>query len=98
MRQTSLEKIGPLLEMLRANSALEEVRPTMFHLNGRDFVHFHDYSDGVVADVRLSKRVVRMPVSSPEEQAELLDQIDECLSSLDLRVRDRQRRQRDRRP
>ncbi len=92
MRQEALDQIAPLLAVLRANPALIEVRPTMFHLDGRDFVHFHDYSDGVQADVRLSNRTVRMPVTSAEEQAELLGQIDECLESLGDRARERGRR------
>jgi hypothetical protein len=94
MRQASLDQIAPLLDVLRANPALEEVAPMMFHLDGRDFVHFHDYPDGVAADVRLARRVVRMRVASAAEQAELLEQIDECLSRLESRVRDRERRRR----
>jgi hypothetical protein len=92
MREATLVLIAPLLRILRANPALSEVRPTVFHLDGRDFVHFHDDPDGVVADVRPAKGVVRVPVSSPEGQAELLDQIDECLSSVGSRTRDRARR------
>jgi hypothetical protein len=91
MREVTLAQIAPLLEILRANPALREVRPTMFHLNGRNFVHFHDYPDGVVADVRLVKGVVRMPVSSPEGQAEFLDRIEECLSSVESRACGRER-------
>ena len=96
MKQAALEQIAPLLDVLRANPALREVRPTAFHLDGRDFVHFHDEPGGVVADVRLTRGVVRMRVSTDPEQAELLERIDECLSTLDSRVRDRQRRDRHR--
>ena len=90
MRQESLERIAPLLEVLRANAALREVRPTFFHLNGRDFVHFHEYPEGVVADVRLTTGVVRLPVSSLLEQAELLERIEDALASLDTHARGRQ--------
>jgi hypothetical protein len=92
MRQASLDQIAPLLEVLRAHPALEEVRPLMFHLHGRDFLHFHDYPDGVAADVRLATRVVRMRVASEVEQAELLGQIEDCLTTLDSRSRHRRRR------
>ena len=92
MRQASLDQIAPLLEVLRAHPALEEVRPLMFHLYGCDFLHFHDYPDGVAADVRLATRVVRMRVASEMEQAELLGQIEDCLTTLDARSRHRRRR------
>lgn len=92
MRQVSLDQIAPLLEVLRANPALVEVRPTMFHLNGREFLHFHDYPNAVWADVRLTKRTVRMRVSSPMEKADLLAQIDACLSAADERARNRAHR------
>lgn len=111
MKRTALDRIAPLLDVLRAHPALREVRPTVFHLNGRDFLHFHviivsstgledryDEPGGVFADVRLTKGFVRMPVSSRSEQAELLERIDQSLSSLDSRVRDRQRRGRRRQP
>jgi hypothetical protein len=92
MRHTTLDCIAPLLEALRAHPALRETRPTVFQLNGRDFLHFHDEPEGVFADVRLTKSFVRAPVSSHSEQMELLERIDHSLSSLDTRVRDRQRR------
>lgn len=96
MRQAVLEQIAPLLALLRANPALVEIRPTAFHLDGRDFVHFHDERNEVVADVRLARGVVRMPVGTAVEQAELLGQIDDCLTALESRVRDRRRRKRER--
>jgi hypothetical protein len=97
MRQATLDRIAPLLEILRAHPALCEVRPTVFHLNGRDFLHFHDEPEGIRADVRLTKSFVRVPVSSRSEQLELLERIDQSLASLDTHVRDRQRRESQRR-
>jgi hypothetical protein len=92
MKRTTIDRIAPLLKMLRAYPALREVRPSAFHLNGRDFLHFHDEPEGIFADVRLTTGFVRMPVSSRSEQWELLERIDHTLSSLDAHVRDRQRR------
>jgi len=97
VKQATLDRIAPLLEVLRAHPGLSEVRPTEFQLDGRDFLHFHDEPDGVFADVRLTEGRVSMPVSSSSEQAELLERIDHSLSSLDARVRDRHRRGRQRR-
>jgi hypothetical protein len=92
MKRATLDRLAPLLEALRAHPALREVRPTVFQLNGRDFLHFHDEPEGIFADVRLTKGFVRLPVSSHSEQLELLERIDHNLSSLDVHVRARQRR------
>jgi hypothetical protein len=83
VKKSTLQLIAPILSVLRAHPTLHEVRPTAFHLDGRDFLHFHEEADGVFADVRLSKGFVRMPVSSEFEQSEFLDRIDEVLSSLE---------------
>ena len=98
MKQATLDAIAPLLEVLRAHPALSEVRPTEFQIDGRDFLHFHEEPGGVVADVRLAEGRVSLPVSSGAEQGELLERIDESLSSLEARERDRLRRGRGRRP
>jgi hypothetical protein len=92
MKRATLDRIAPLLGVLRAHPALVEVRPTEFQLHGREFLHFHDEPDGVVADVRLAEGRMSMPVSSRSEQAEFLERIDDTLLSVDIRVRDRQRR------
>jgi hypothetical protein len=92
MKSTTLDRIAPLLEALRAHPTLREVRPTVFQLNDRDFLHFHDEPECIFADVRLTKRFVRLPVSSHSEQLELLERIDHNLSSLDVHARDRERR------
>jgi hypothetical protein len=97
MRRTTLDRIAPLLEAFRAHPALREARPTAFQLNDRDFLHFHDEPEGGFADVRLAKGFVRLPVSSHSEQLELLERIDQILSSLDMHVRDRWRHPRRRR-
>lgn len=91
MKRRTLERLEPLLEVLRAHPALEEVRHATFDVNGREFVHFHEGSEGVFADVLLAKGRIHMPVSTPAEQAELLERIDRVLESLERRERSRQR-------
>jgi hypothetical protein len=85
----TLDRIATLLEDLRARSALRETRPGCFSLKSRAFLHFHDDPSGVFADVRLADDFVRMPVTSRSEQADLLERIDECLSTVETRVKDR---------
>ncbi|HKA21593.1 MAG TPA: hypothetical protein VKN18_25175 [Blastocatellia bacterium] len=82
MKSTTLDGIEPLLAVLREYSALNEIRPAAFHLNGKDFIHFHEELEGIFADVRLSKGRIRMPVSTQQEQAEFLERIEDTLSSL----------------
>lgn len=83
MKSTTLDCIAPLLGILRGYSALREVRPTVFHLNGKDFIHFHEEVDGIFADVRLSKGQARLPVSTHPEQSELLERIEDTLAALE---------------
>lgn len=85
MKASTLEALGPLLEVLRAHPALEETRPASFSLSGRDFLHFHENPRGIFADVLLAKGRIHMPVSTPTEQGELIDRIDQVLDSLALR-------------
>lgn len=92
LKESTQATLAPLLEVLRSNPALREVRPAMFYLDGSDFVHFHGEDEDVVADVLLTKGRVRMPVATQAAQAELLERIDDRLKSLDSRVRDHQRR------
>lgn len=93
---STLARISPLLEELRARPALRERRPGVFYLNSRGFLHFHDDPSGVFADVRLADEFVRLPVTSSSQQSDLLERIDDCLSSIESRSVDRGR-QRERR-
>jgi hypothetical protein len=96
----TLARIAPLLDSLRARAALREERPGVFHLKSRAFLHFHDDPSGVFADVRLADEFVRMRVTSPSEQSDLLERIDDCLSAVESRAsgRDRRRGRRGGRP
>lgn len=97
MKSTTLDYIAPLLAVLRGYSVLREVRPTVFHFRGKDFIHFHEGPEGVVADVRLSKGQVRMSVSTQPEQSELLERIEDTLSELESHSHAKQTGKRDRR-
>ena len=94
LKPSTLDSLNPLLDVLRAHPALREVRPAEFALDDKDFVHFHEDSDGVFADVRLKEGRVHMPVSSSTEQAEFLERIDRTLEALEVREEMRRRRTR----
>jgi hypothetical protein len=94
MKREMLECIAPLLDELRRHPALHEVCPAAFHVDGRNFLHFHEVAHGVVADVRLARGFLRLPVSSPAQQAELLGQIEDRLAALNAHSERRARRTR----
>ena len=86
LKASTLHSLSPVLDVLRTHPALREVRPAEFALDGKEFVHFHEDSDGLFADVRLKNEGrVHMPVSSPAEQAEFLERIDGTLEALERR-------------
>ena len=83
MRQETIENLAMLLIFLRSYEILSEVRPTNFHLNGKGFLHFHDESDGLWADIFLSKGRLRMPANTASEQADVIGTIEPTLDSLE---------------
>jgi hypothetical protein len=88
----TLARISPLLEELRARPVLRERRAGVFYLKSRAFLHFHDDPSGIFADVRLAEGFVRLPVTSSSEQSDLLERIDDRLSTIESRSTDRSRR------
>ncbi|RIL01669.1 MAG: hypothetical protein DCC71_17260 [Proteobacteria bacterium] len=89
-----LARIEPLLAALRARGVLHEMRPGVFYLKSRAFLHFHDDPSGVYADVRFADAFVRLRVTTDSEQADLLERIDDCLVSVEARTDKRRPRER----
>jgi hypothetical protein len=81
----TLARIAPLLDELRDRASLREMRPGVFYLKSRAFLHFHDDPSGIFADVRLSDDFVRLPVTTSSEQSDLLERIADCLSAIEAR-------------
>lgn len=81
----TLARIAPLLDELRARAVLREMRPGVFYLKSRAFLHFHDDPSGIFADVRLSDDFIRLPVTTNSEQSDLLERIADCLSAIESR-------------
>lgn len=88
----TLARIAPLLEDLRNYPMLNERRRGVFYLGSREFIHFHNDPDGIVADARLAKGFVRLPVTSRSQQLDLLGRIGDCLSATEARDNDRRQR------
>jgi hypothetical protein len=89
----ALARIAPLLAELRARDALRERRLGVFELKSCAFLHFHDDPSGIFADVRLAEGFVRLPVTSSSQQSDLLDRIDDCLSTVESRGTERRRQE-----
>jgi len=88
----TLARISPLLDELRARPVLRERRPGVFELKSRAFLHFHDDPSGIFADVRLAEGFVRLLVTSRSQQSDLLERIDDCLSAIESRAIESDRR------
>ena len=88
----TLARISPLLDELRARPVLRERRPGVFELKSCAFLHFHDDPSGIFADVRLAEGFVRLLVTSRSQQSDLLERIDDCLSAIESRASESDRR------
>ena len=73
--EQTLQKIEPLLEDLRRFEGLKEKRQGVFFLGKKEFIHFHELPEVIVADVFLASGRVRLPVTDRTEQLDLLDRI-----------------------
>lgn len=83
MKEATLEILSPLLIFLRSYEVLDETGDARFLLGDRDFVHFHEYSDGLWADARLSNGRVRVSVATASGQGELMELIARKLDALE---------------
>ena len=78
---TSLARLAPLLEQLRAISSLGERTPGSFYRRSAAFLHFHEDPTGLFAYVKLDlASFERFPVNTRAEQATLLRAVRLALS------------------
>ncbi|HEX6867032.1 MAG TPA: hypothetical protein VF122_07360 [Caulobacteraceae bacterium] len=69
----ALDALEPLLARVRALPGLKEKARGTFYRKSRAFLHFHEDSAGLFADVRLDgDDFTRLRVSTPEEQEALM--------------------------
>ena len=71
----ALDDLEPLLTALRTIGVLKEKKRGTFYRGGRAFLHFHEDSAGLFADVRLAQDFERIRVSTADEQARLLERV-----------------------
>jgi hypothetical protein len=75
----ALDRIAPLLDLLRTRTALKEKTRGVFYRGGRAFLHFHEDGARVFADFRPELDFGRLPVTTPAQQSALLRKIDTVL-------------------
>ncbi|MDO8290933.1 MAG: hypothetical protein Q7T44_17095 [Parvibaculum sp.] len=71
-RDDALNKLEPLLVELRLFNLLSERKRGIFYWRGRAFLHFHEDSTGLYADLRADTDFVRYPVQGPTQQRTFL--------------------------
>jgi hypothetical protein len=78
---SALTKLGRLLDLLRELGDLKERRPGIFYLKSQAFLHIHEDSAGIFADVRGKNDWERLPVNSVTEQNRVLNRVRALLTS-----------------
>ena len=72
-RPERLQALAGLLDSLRALPGLTERQTGIFYVKSRAYLHFHEDSSGLYADIRLGDAdFTRLPVASVDDQQRLL--------------------------
>lgn len=78
----ALEPLAVLVAYLRGRRELRERTPGVFYRGRSAFLHFHEDTAGVFADVRTLDGWKRLPVASPAQQEGLTDLVAQLLSAV----------------
>ena len=76
----ALSALGALLDEIRRGEGIVERRPGVFYRKGRAFLHFHEDSSGLHADMRSGAAWERVRVETRAERQALLSRLGEALS------------------
>lgn len=71
-RPDDLDALEPLLVQVRQMGVLVEKSRGVFYRGPKAFLHFHEDSGDLFADLRIGAEFERMRVTTAEEQAHLL--------------------------
>jgi hypothetical protein len=80
-RAEALDQLEPLLHALRAFDALKEKSRGLFYRRGRSFLHFHEDSAGLFADLSTGGDDQRFRVSTQRERAAFLKVVRAALAA-----------------
>ena len=76
--ETALVQLSALLDELRRRS-MRERKPGIFYVKSQSFLHFHEDTEGLFADLRAGDDFDRYPVNTEAEQAKFLAAVDRAL-------------------
>lgn len=68
----ALDRLDDLLAGLRALAGLKERKRGVFYWKSSAFLHFHEDSAGIFADIRGDEGWTRLPVNTPTERHALV--------------------------
>jgi hypothetical protein len=77
----ALDRLEPLLGVLRGKAGLKEKSRGTFYHGGRAFLHFHEHGAQFFADIRFGVDFERLPATTRADQAALVKKIDAALRS-----------------
>lgn len=84
----TLLQLRELLAGLRAIGGLREPKCGTFYRGSSAFLHFHEDSTGLFADVKIDGRAfTRFTVSSPADQRKLLELVSACIKKTEAHGR-----------
>lgn len=75
----TLDRLEPLLRILRGKPGLKEKSRGVFYRGGRAFLHFHEHGELFFADVRFTDDFERWPVTTRAERSALVKSLDAAL-------------------
>lgn len=68
----ALDRLERLLQEIRALDIATEKKRGIFYRGSVAFLHFHEFADGLVADLKQGGDFVRYPVDTRAQQATLM--------------------------
>jgi hypothetical protein len=74
-RPEALDRLEPLLAQLRQLDVAREKSRGVFYRGSKAFLHFHEDGDELYADVRFAEDFERLNVTTPRDQASLLERL-----------------------
>jgi hypothetical protein len=75
----SLQNVSELLQQIRLKEGIRERKIGIFYRKSKSFLHFHEDSKGIFADLSVGSDFDRYPVNTLTEWNTLLSAIDRVL-------------------
>jgi hypothetical protein len=81
----TLHRLSELLDQIRQRQGMKEKKLGIFYRKSKSFLHFHEDSAGIFADLTVGETFDRYPVNSAKERKALLAAIDRALVEYSIR-------------